>query len=79
MGRGRAPSYWWDFYWEDRTITAIIVETDADWVPNPVRTFPLTNNTSDDDLIEREVEPFIRDLKAGRIDPRRAGGHEISL
>lgn len=71
MGRRRAPDYWWDFYWEDDKITAIHVESDADYLPAPVKVFAVVADGPCDRLIEDTVMPFIADLKAGRADPRR--------
>ncbi len=71
MGRRRAPSYWWDFHWRGDKIAAIHVESDADWLPDPIRVFPVDRGACDH-LIETVVMPFIDGLEAGRIDPRRA-------
>lgn len=72
MGRRRTPGYWWDFHWDGNRIVSVNVETDADYLPNPVRAFPVSGDAPCDRLIEDVVMPFIADLEAGRIDPRRA-------
>lgn len=71
MGRFRTPGYWWDFHWEGDKITAIHVESDAPYLPDPIKSFPVSGDGPCDRLIEDTIDPFIAGLKAGRIDPRR--------
>lgn len=62
MGRRRAPSYWWDFNQPGED--PINVESDADWLPDPIASFWGPTAIA-------QAERLIRDLEAGRVDPRR--------
>ena len=71
MGRRRVPGYWWDFHWEGDKIASIWVQSDADYLPNPIQSFPVVGTGPCDRLLEDTVVPFIKGLEQGRIDPRR--------
>lgn len=58
----RSPNYWWDFNQPGEE--PINVESDADYLPDPIASFYGPNAIS-------QAEKLIRDLKEGRADPRR--------
>lgn len=57
MGRRKVPTYWWDFHWEGDMITSIQVQSDANYLPDPIQTFPIVSPNSCD-LLNIRYEKF---------------------